>query len=103
MMINFGEQQKPVMGHLCLRGYQYHFPKDGIFLKTWVSGETSPVIKLLIVLLIKSKKNNNVNVSSSKRSDFGTEMVKNIFMNYRLSYEGRTFILSVTCPPLVKL
>ena len=59
-------------------------------------GQTSQVIKLSM----KSKKNNNVNVSS-KRPVFGTKMVKNFFVNYRFSDKGRTIVLSGTCPPLV--
>ena len=62
----------------------------------WFSGQTSQVIKLST----KSKKNNNVNMSS-KRPVFGTKMVKNFFVNYRFADKGRTIVLSGTCPPLV--
>ena len=59
------------------------------------SGQTSPVIKFSI----KSRKNNNVNVSSKKTS-FGTKKVKKFFLNYQFSDKGRTIVLSVTRPPL---
>ena len=54
----------------------------------------------MIKLSIKSKNNIDVNVSSKKTS-FGTKMVKNIFVNYRFSNKGRTIVLSVRCLPLV--
>ena len=65
-------------------GRNYRFP-----------GQTSPVIKLSI----KSKKNNNVNLSS-KQPVFGTMMMQNFFVNYQFSDKGRTIVLSVTSSPL---
>ena len=65
MMWDFGEQEKPVLGHLCLHACGYHFLlKNGSWPKLPVFGTISPVIKLPI----KSKKNDNVNVSSKKTS-----------------------------------
>ena len=65
MIWNFGEQEKPVWGHLCFQGYGYHCLSRKIFGQNYrFSGQTSQVIKLSI----KSKKNNNVNVSSKKTS-----------------------------------
>ena len=61
------------------------------------SGQTSQVIKLSI----KSKKNNNV-IVSSKKTSFGTNKDGENFVRelHRLSDKGRTIVLSGTCPPL---
>ena len=65
MIWNFDEQGKPVLGHLCLQGFGYHcLSIKCIWPKPLVFGTKSQVIKLSI----KSKKNNNVNVSSKKTS-----------------------------------
>ena len=64
----------------------------------WFLGQTSQVIKLSI----KSKKNNNVNVSSKKTSFWDKDGEK-FFVNYRFSDKGRTIVLSETCPPLGQL
>ena len=62
------------------------------------SAEASPVIKLSI----KSKKNNNVNVSSIETSFWNEDGEKVFGELYQLSDKGRTIVLSVTCPPLEK-
>ena len=65
MIWDFGEQEKSVLGHLCLHGCGYHFlSKNGIWPKLPVFGTKIAMIKLSF----KSKKNSNINVSSKKTS-----------------------------------